>query len=200
MIAVFPESCTRSQSILSEFSFQPESKWLVIRIVSLFLTQQFLYKIPSTDQNLTFPLKNMKYLAAYFHMTTCRNFFFFFFFSRSGGQRMWFFMKQIFTKFCLTSGVRGTRTQPLICVGCSVHYCVSCAITAMLRHVWPVNSDNSFNAISFPEAAILLPVQVDKATRTLGTRLLSTFLVDPDAFRLVTRLIPYANFFRGTSH
>ena len=50
----------------------------------------------------------------------------------------------------------------------------------MLRHVWPVNSDNSFNAISFPEAAILLPVQVDKATRTLGTRLLSTFLVDPD--------------------
>ena len=32
-----------------------------------------------------------------------------------------------FTKtnaFC----VRGTRTQPLICVGCSVHYWVSCAI------------------------------------------------------------------------
>ena len=81
MIAVFPESCTRSQSILSEFSFQPESKWLVKRIVSLFLTQQFLYKIPSTDQNLTFPLKNMKYLAAYFHMTTCGNFFFFFFFT-----------------------------------------------------------------------------------------------------------------------
>ena len=26
--------------------------------------------------------------------------------------------------FCL----RGTRTQPLICVGCSVHYWVSCAI------------------------------------------------------------------------
>ena len=24
--------------------------------------------------------------------------------------------------------VRGTRTQPLICVGCSVHYWVSCAI------------------------------------------------------------------------
>ena len=26
------------------------------------------------------------------------------------------------------SCVRGTRTQPLICVGCSVHYWVSCAI------------------------------------------------------------------------
>ena len=24
--------------------------------------------------------------------------------------------------------VRGTRTQPLICVGCSVHYLVSCTI------------------------------------------------------------------------
>ena len=24
--------------------------------------------------------------------------------------------------------IRGTRTQPLICVGCSVHYWVSCAI------------------------------------------------------------------------
>ena len=24
--------------------------------------------------------------------------------------------------------VRGTRTQPLICVGCSVHYWVSCGI------------------------------------------------------------------------
>ena len=24
--------------------------------------------------------------------------------------------------------VRGTRTQPLICVGCSVHYWVTCAI------------------------------------------------------------------------
>ena len=27
-----------------------------------------------------------------------------------------------------SSCVRGTRTQPLICVGCSVHYWVSCAI------------------------------------------------------------------------
>ena len=31
-------------------------------------------------------------------------------------------------QFSGTQGVRGTRTQPLICVGCSVHYWVSCAI------------------------------------------------------------------------
>ena len=39
--AVFPESSTGSQSILSEFSFKPKSKWLVKRIVSLFLNQKF---------------------------------------------------------------------------------------------------------------------------------------------------------------
>ena len=30
----------------------------------------------------------------------------------------------MFSCYC----VRGTRTQPLICVGCSVHYWVTCAI------------------------------------------------------------------------
>ena len=29
---------------------------------------------------------------------------------------------------CCRNCVRGTRTQPLICVGCSVHYWVTCAI------------------------------------------------------------------------
>ena len=33
-----------------------------------------------------------------------------------------------YSGFFLIHCVRGTRTQPLICVGCSVHYWVSCAI------------------------------------------------------------------------
>ena len=40
IIAVFPESSRGSQSILSEFSFKSKSKWLVKRIVSLFLNQK----------------------------------------------------------------------------------------------------------------------------------------------------------------
>ena len=32
------------------------------------------------------------------------------------------------SRFSPYNCVRGTRTQPLICVGCSVHYWVSCAI------------------------------------------------------------------------
>ena len=38
--------------------------------VLIFEPQIFLNKT-LTDQNLTFHLKNMKYSAAYFHMTTC---------------------------------------------------------------------------------------------------------------------------------
>ena len=38
--------------------------------VLIFEPQIFLKKT-LTDQNLTFHLKNMKYSAAYFHMTTC---------------------------------------------------------------------------------------------------------------------------------
>ena len=33
-------------------------------------------KYTLTDQNLTFPLKNMKYSTAYFHMTRYENLFF----------------------------------------------------------------------------------------------------------------------------
>ena len=40
---------------------------------------------------------------------------------------------QLFLQYMLVQGlenncVRATRTQPLICVGCSVHYRVACAI------------------------------------------------------------------------
>ena len=45
--------------------------------VLIFEPQIFLKKT-LTDQNLTFHLKNMKYSAAYFHMTTCGIFPFFF--------------------------------------------------------------------------------------------------------------------------
>ena len=38
------------------------------------------------------------------------------------------FGSHIFQRYCFRYCVRGTRTQPLICVGCSVHYLVSCAI------------------------------------------------------------------------
>ena len=34
----------------------------------------------------------------------------------------------MFSPARLSNCVRGTRTQPLICVGCSVHYWVTCAI------------------------------------------------------------------------
>ena len=44
--------------------------------VLIFEPQIFLKKT-LTDQNLTFHLKNMKYSAAYFHMTTCGIFLFF---------------------------------------------------------------------------------------------------------------------------
>ena len=37
-----------------------------------------------------------------------------------------FIVSQVVQSF--SHGVRDTRTQPLICVGCSVHYWVSCAI------------------------------------------------------------------------
>ena len=45
--------------------------------VLIFEPQIFLKKT-LTDQNLTFHLKNVKYSAAYFHMTTCGIFPFFF--------------------------------------------------------------------------------------------------------------------------
>ena len=51
--------------------------------VLIFEPQIFLKKT-LTDQNLTFHLKNMKYSAAYFHMTTW-GFFFFFFWGGGGG-------------------------------------------------------------------------------------------------------------------
>ena len=43
------------------------------------------------------------------------------------------FMPNVTTNHAITytnivNCVRGTRTQPLICVGCSVHYCIPCAI------------------------------------------------------------------------
>ena len=53
--------------------------------VLIFEPQMFLKKT-LTDQNLTFHLKNMKYSAAYFHMTTCGIFLFFFFLVRGRGE------------------------------------------------------------------------------------------------------------------
>ena len=38
------------------------------------------------------------------------------------------FGSYIFQQYCFRYCVRGTRMQPLICVGSSVHYLVSCAI------------------------------------------------------------------------
>ena len=66
IITVFLESSTGSQSILiSEFSFQPKSKWLVKRIVPLFFTPKVFYKkIHKRTRILLVYLKNMKYSAA----------------------------------------------------------------------------------------------------------------------------------------
>ena len=50
-----------------------------------------------------------------------------------GGPQVFFFGRQNKyssrqKSYLRTNCVRGTRTQPLICVGCSVHYWVSCVI------------------------------------------------------------------------
>ena len=52
---------------------------------------------------------------------------------RPGGPQVFFFGRQNKyssrqKSYLRTNCVRGTRTQPLICVGCSVHYWVSCVI------------------------------------------------------------------------
>ena len=61
-----------------------------------------------TDQNLTFPFKKHEIFGGVAHVSHMARKLTFqydnmrFFFGRSGGQRIWFFMKKMFKKFCLT--------------------------------------------------------------------------------------------------
>ena len=86
-----------SVNLKKRISFQPKSKWLVKRIVPLFLTP-----------NLYFHLKNMKCSAALSMFLIWRENLLSYdnmrgFFSHAQEVKgMWFFMKKIFTKFCLT--------------------------------------------------------------------------------------------------
>ena len=76
MIAVFPESCTRSQSILSEFSFQPESK---IYSVLIFYSTIFIQNTVNRPESY-FSVKKHEIFGGVLSYDNMREFFFFFFF------------------------------------------------------------------------------------------------------------------------